>query len=357
MVHCKTFAEKKTICSKECAGENIKHRWNKLFPPCYNADMKQQPIMRLIGELRPGGADWDLAGYRALFEKLGTTAATGTVTRYVRYFGESGGHTEVRFFGIASDSIKIPEGMIALELSNDTMTVLEPNGQAAWQGHLTWDWLNRSVPGAPVGEFKARVPEDWTSQSKPPLIEFALTANAYFEKGKSSDDDVRLAEYDPRWPAKFEEMADWLRKTIPPQIARRIEHFGSTAIPDMPAKPIIDILLDIPSFKAGRRALIPIFNKPECEYWLQDGDIEIIVRKEFMGTRTHHIHAAPGDSPLWVRLAFRDYLRTHPDDAKRYAALKHELAARHATDREEYTIAKSSFIKETTGKALRAAGK
>jgi GrpB-like predicted nucleotidyltransferase (UPF0157 family) len=105
----------------------------------------------------------------------------------------------------------------------------------------------------------------------------------------------------------------------------------------------------------ARRNLISIFNQPECEYWGYHDHILFIIRKEFMGMRTHHIHAAPSGGRFWERIAFRDYLRTHPEDAKRYADLKYKLAGRHAADRETYTNAKTVFVKEITEKALREA--
>jgi GrpB-like predicted nucleotidyltransferase (UPF0157 family) len=77
------------------------------------------------------------------------------------------------------------------------------------------------------------------------------------------------------------------------------------------------------------------------------------VRKELMGPRTHHIHAGPARHRLWEGIAFRDYLRTHPDEASRYAALKHDLAEHLTTDREAYTNNKESFVREITAKALR----
>ena len=343
-----------------------------MHPSCYNATdsiilwkgytVTQTPgmIMRLIGELCLRGADWDMAGFASLFERLGATINdVGAVTRYVRYYGDAGGRTEVCFFGIETDSIEyIPRGMVALELGDDTITVFKPTRTAptiAWRGHLTWNWLDRSAPGAPVGEFTVHVPADWTSQTNPPPVEFVLSANAYFEKGKASDDDVRLVEYNLLWPVKFEEMASWLRKTIPREIALRVEHYGSTAIPNMPAKPVIDILLEVPSFSEARRSLIPIFNKPECEYWWYNDHLLFIIRKELMGTRMHHIHAAPAGHHLWEGIVFRDYLRTHPNEASRYAALKHELAERYATDREAYTNSREAFVREIAAKALRLA--
>ncbi len=322
----------------------------------------QVPIMRLVGALRFAETDWSLQEYGGLFERLAALPEkTGAISRYIRFLGDAGGHTGVLFFGIEMESTdRIPEGMTALELGDNTITVLKPasTGPAvAWEGHLTWNWLERSATGAPVGEFKACIPPDLprvhAPQAELPLIDFLLTGNSYFQKGKAYNDDVRLVEYDLLWPAKFAEMAEWMRKTIPGEILLRVEHFGSTAIPNLPAKPVIDILIEIPSFAEAKRSLIPIFNKPECEYWGYDDHLLFIVRKCFMGTRTYHIHAAPAGR-FWDRIAFRDYLRAHPDEADRYASLKRNLAARYPTDRETYTIMKGDYVREMTEKALRS---
>jgi GrpB-like predicted nucleotidyltransferase (UPF0157 family) len=316
-----------------------------------------QPIIRLVGELRLRGADWEMPEFASLFGRLGTIVRDdGVLTRHLRYYGEIGDRTEVRFFGIEVESItQVPEGMVALELGGDTITVLEPGCTGPvvviWRGDLKWDWLDNSQPGFPVGEFTARIPAGWASQPDTPPVKFILSANAYFERSKAADNGVCLVVYDPTWPAKYDEMADWLRKTVPPGIALRIEHYGSTAIPDMPAKPIIDILLEIPLFAEARRSMIPVFNKPEWEYWWYDEHMVFILRKEFMGTRTHHLHAAPPGHRVWEGIVFRDYLRTRPDEAARYAALKHGLAGSYTTDREAYTNSKEEFVRDIIKKA------
>ena len=146
-------------------------------------------------------------------------------------------------------------------------------------------------------------------------------------------------------------MAGWLRNIVSPDIALRIEHYGSTAIPGIPAKPVIDILMEVPSFTEARRNLIPLFNKPECEYWWYDEHMVFIIRDRSTGLRTHHIHAAPKGHQVWQGLAFRDYLRTHPEDARRYATLKYKLAESHGNDREAYTDLKADFVNEIPFKA------
>jgi len=317
------------------------------------------PIVRLVGSLCVRGTDWDMPEFGLLFERLGATVMhAGLTNRYVRYFGYRGERVEVRFFGLEVGHIEhIPRGMIALEIGEDSITVLGPGDAGptvTWRGDLTWAWLDRSPAGA-AGDFVACVPAEWTCVPDLPALDLIITANSYFERGADCDDDIRLVEYDQSWPAKYDEMAAWLSDTLDPDIALRIEHYGSTAIPGMPAKPVIDILLEVPSFAEARRSLIPVFNRPECEYWWYNDHMCLIIRKRLMGTRTHHIHAAPAGHRIWDGIEFRDYLRAHPDQAERYAALKRELAECHGTDREAYTNAKHDFVSEITARALRSA--
>jgi GrpB-like predicted nucleotidyltransferase (UPF0157 family) len=246
--------------------------------------------------------------------------------------------------------------MVSLELGEEEITIYKHEGDCpavSWKSRLTWDWLDRSNLQFPTGEFTANVPSDWLSVPGNSEVRFIISANSCSQPGKVPDDEVRLVDYDPAWPDGFEEMADRLRTTISPDIALRIEHYGSTAIPGMPAKPVIDILLEVPSFSEARRNLIPLFNRPECEYWWYDEHMVFILRDE-SGMRTHHIHAAPKGHRIWQGLAFRDYLRTHPEDAQRYAALKQNLAESHGNDREAYTDLKTDFVREITDKAIQS---
>ncbi|UCD09242.1 MAG: GrpB family protein [Dehalococcoidales bacterium] len=292
--------------------------------------------------------------FRRLENEIDNAAS---IRRYLRYFGGTDDKTEVRFFGTAVNSTQsIPDGMVSLELSEEQITVYKHEGShpvIIWKSRLTWDWLDRSNPETPLGEFTAGIPPDWLSGRGISEIRFILSANSYSHQGRVPDDDVHIVDYDPSWLDRFEEMADWLRNTISPDIVLRIEHYGSTAIPGIPAKPIIDILLEIPSFFEARRNLLPLFNMPECEYWWYDEHIVFIIRDESTGIRTHHIHAAPKEHRVWEGLIFRDYLRTHPEDAQKYTDLKYKLAESHGNDREVYTDLKADFVREITDKALK----
>jgi GrpB-like predicted nucleotidyltransferase (UPF0157 family) len=313
-------------------------------------------VLRLTGGLLICGEDWSLAEFGNLFARLENEIDhPDSLRRYVRYFGETGNKTEIRFFGTTVDSIKIiPDGMVSLELSEEEITVYKQERDhpaVLLQSPIVWDWLDRSNPEVPLGEFTTGVPDEWLTITGGSEVRFVLSANAYSQQGKVPDDDVHLVEYDHSWSDRFEQMAGWLRNTISPDIILRVEHYGSTAIPGIPAKPVIDILMEVPSFFEARRYLIPLFNRLECEYWWYDEHMVFIIRDESTGIRTHHVHVAPKGHQVWQGLAFRDYLRTHPGEAQRYADLKQQLAESHGNDREAYTDLKTDFVREITTRA------
>jgi GrpB-like predicted nucleotidyltransferase (UPF0157 family) len=166
--------------------------------------------------------------------------------------------------------------------------------------------------------------------------------------------DIVIVEYDRRWIELFAREAQNLRNLLGEALILRIEHFGSTAISGMPAKPVIDMLVEIPSFDRAQQAALPKLVNTGYEYlWRGDrppGHMMFIKRSPD-GRRTHHIHLATAGHKLWERLYFRDYLCTHPEEATRYAQLKRDLAAQFPSDREAYTNGKSEYVALTTAKA------
>ncbi len=162
-------------------------------------------------------------------------------------------------------------------------------------------------------------------------------------------DDVELVAYDPDWPRQFAVEADRLRAVLDPALVIGIEHFGSTAVPGLIAKPIIDILIAVHSLaRAKAEAIEPILSLGYV-YWADNPkpDRMFFVKgmPPYGARRTHHVHITEPDREMWRRrLPFRDYLRAHPDEAARYADLKRDLAQRHATDREAYTDAKTDYV-------------
>jgi hypothetical protein len=107
--------------------------------------------------------------------------------------------------------------------------------------------------------------------------------------------------------------------------AGSIEHIGSTATPGVAAKPVIDIMAGVESLEASRAALVVLERDQYC-YAPYRTQVMHWLCKPSPALRTHHLHLVPLGSPLWIeQLAFRDYLRTHPEVALEYAALKRRL--------------------------------
>jgi GrpB-like predicted nucleotidyltransferase (UPF0157 family) len=170
---------------------------------------------------------------------------------------------------------------------------------------------------------------------------------------------VAIVPYDARWPARFREERAHLLSCLPADLVRRVEHFGSTAVPGLAAKPIVDMLIEVADLEATRRRIVPILESQGYEYlWRpthgDDGPpfyAWFIKRDARTGERTHHIHMVEAHFEHWESLLFRDYLIAHPDVAREYAALKLRLAAAHPNDRIAYTRAKTEFVRGVTDRA------
>jgi GrpB-like predicted nucleotidyltransferase (UPF0157 family) len=170
------------------------------------------------------------------------------------------------------------------------------------------------------------------------VSELSLQEQAIYE-------GVRLAPYDPSWPALFSQERERLLSLFPQLIA--VEHIGSTAVPGMPAKPIIDILAAVPSMAVADALFESIL---ACAYTTsREFNATLTDRRWFMrsagGHRTHHLHVVVHLGHVWEeRLRFRDLLRQNPSLAQSYSQLKAELAVRFQHDREAYTNAKAEFV-------------
>ncbi|MCA1749067.1 MAG: GrpB family protein [Parasphingopyxis sp.] len=161
-------------------------------------------------------------------------------------------------------------------------------------------------------------------------------------------DDVTIVEPDSRWPRRFEEERARLETAIAPEERLAIEHFGSTAVPGLAAKPIIDILLAVPDLDAARAAFPGRLAPLGYVFWADNPKRDRLFFVKGMPPhgrgRTHHVHVCERPGEMWDRLAFRDWLRSHPTDARLYEQLKRDAATRFPTDREAYTAAKDEFI-------------
>ena len=170
-------------------------------------------------------------------------------------------------------------------------------------------------------------------------------------------DEVEIVDYDPRWPILFDEEAERLRATLDPSLIVGLEHFGSTAIPGLSAKPIIDILIAVRSLAGAQANFVEPLRNLDYVYWAENPrkDRLFFVKgmPPFGSRRSHHVHVTEPHGEMWQRLAFRDYLRAHPEEAAIYEQLKRRLATEHKRDREAYTDAKSAYVESVMRKVIR----
>lgn len=161
-------------------------------------------------------------------------------------------------------------------------------------------------------------------------------------------EEVHIAAHDSRWVAQFIVERDRLLGLLPDRFAA-IEHIGSTAIPRLAAKPIIDILAGVGSLSEADALLEPLCAhgyETSAEFNATLPDRRWLMRHAF-GRRTHHLHLVVFGGERWIQsLQFRDALRADAAVAARYEDLKRDLAERHRRDREAYTDAKTAFINE-----------
>jgi len=148
---------------------------------------------------------------------------------------------------------------------------------------------------------------------------------------------VRLLPHAPEWAVLFAQEASHGPYVLD------IQHVGSTAIPEIAAKPIIDIAVAVADFDQAQRCIAPI---EELGYRYR-GENGIPRRHYFVrgDPRAYHLHMLEQDSAEWRgQIAFRDYMRAHPKQAAAYDQIKRKLARRYPRDREAYTKAKGAFV-------------
>ncbi len=168
---------------------------------------------------------------------------------------------------------------------------------------------------------------------------------------------VIIVEYDPEWPACYEEEKHLILRAVGGK-ALAIEHIGSTAVLGLGAKPIIDMMAGVhnlteaeellPSLREiGYEDVTPEPGDPEWYYCLGKKH-----RPDNPRIENYHLHLMKYESETWKRhVAFRDFLRTHPDVAQEYEILKRGLAAKHGSNRLDYTNAKTEFIASVVNRA------
>lgn len=164
---------------------------------------------------------------------------------------------------------------------------------------------------------------------------------------------MELADYDPGWPGRFAEQRLLVEEMLGPWLAGPVEHIGSTAVPGLRAKPVIDMLAPVSSLP-GAQAALPVLADAGWLHWPDDPGRHY--RMWFLrprpAARTHHLQVIGDGHPhVAALLAFRDALRAGAGLRREYAALKDQLAARHPGQRNAYTNAKASFVAQVLQRA------
>ena len=154
---------------------------------------------------------------------------------------------------------------------------------------------------------------------------------------------IVLVPYDPRWPEEFREIATRLRAALR-SVALRIDHVGSTSVPGLDAKPVIDVQVSVASLTPDAP-----FREPMAGLGYRLDEHNPDRTKRFFlgpeGARATHVHVRElGSFDERLNLLLRDYLRTHPDAAAEYARVKWELAKTFRNDREGYVRAKEPTV-------------
>lgn len=158
---------------------------------------------------------------------------------------------------------------------------------------------------------------------------------------------IYMVPHDPQWRQEFENEAEQIAEALGNNVVA-VHHMGSTAIPNIYAKPVIDILLVV----QDHAVLDAKQDAMEALGYEAFGEFGIPTRRYFrrdnaLGDRTHQVHAFEAGSPQIARhLAFRDYMVAHPEAAQEYSDLKQKLAAEHPNDIEAYMDGKDAFIQE-----------
>lgn len=250
--------------------------------------MRAQPPPDLIARLRDAGVEWaapfdPAAAWDRLFDRLGRRATLAD-----RWALEAAAR------GVSAESL-----------------------DAATKHRLMLEIVPRVYPGF-----------EWTSGEK-----------------QASRERIDIVAYDATWPARFASMRERLAVALG-AVALRIDHVGSTSVPGLAAKPIVDVQVSVRDH-ADEAAYVPAIERLGFVLRARD-DWHRYFKPPPGSPRTHQIHVCATGSD-WERdhLLFRDYLRAHPARAGEYGALKTALALQFGDDRVGYTDAKTSFILDT----------
>ncbi|MGB6454153.1 MAG: GrpB family protein [Streptosporangiaceae bacterium] len=161
-----------------------------------------------------------------------------------------------------------------------------------------------------------------------------------------ADQKVEITDYDPRWPDRFASEERRVADLLAPWLAGPVEHIGSTSVPGLRAKPVIDILAPVVSLADAEMA-VPVLADAGWLFWPDDPcrDYRLWFLRPSPEARTHHLQViGHGDQHALALVAFRDALRADPGLCREYMDLKDRLARQHPGNRNAYTNAKANFV-------------
>jgi GrpB-like predicted nucleotidyltransferase (UPF0157 family) len=166
------------------------------------------------------------------------------------------------------------------------------------------------------------------------------------------DPAIRIVDYDPAWPTLAD--AELRRvKEVLGAVAVRLEHIGSTSVPGLAAKPIIDLQIAVDAILPRDRYVEPLERLGYLFAAAPESPDHHFFAKPPQRPRTHHLHVCQaGGEDEFRHLAVRDFLRTHADEAARYATLKREVVARHPQDRLAYIEGKDAYVTALEARAV-----
>lgn len=168
---------------------------------------------------------------------------------------------------------------------------------------------------------------------------------------QAPNNPVVIVDYNPLWPKQFETLRSRLADVVG-GLALTIEHVGSTAVPGLAAKPIIDIDVLLKSAADLPRAIAALTSIG----YQHRGDLGIRGREAFrapVGDLRRHLYVCPDNGEYLRHVSFRNYLRAHSEDASEYGCLKRELAGKFREDREAYNNAKREFVESILRKSAK----
>jgi GrpB-like predicted nucleotidyltransferase (UPF0157 family) len=180
--------------------------------------------------------------------------------------------------------------------------------------------------------------------------------HAHSDKAVGGDgvmqEPIAIVEYDPNWPRSFDQLRMRLEEHLG-NLPVAIEHVGSTAVPGLASKPIIDLDVVVRSSDDVATAT----SRLELRGYRHEGDLGVTGREAFappppLPRHDHHLYVVVlGSEPYRNHVLLRDYIRAHPEEASRYGDFKRALASRLGHDREAYTEEKSALLEEMLSKA------